>query len=436
MTSNVRRRNARGEVSLRLILNETVKLVGQLGYDNTTIARITRAAGRPASSIYWYFDTKEALIAAALEGSYQPGPRTHVPWETFAPDVPLHEQISGHLEPELHVTETEKPLRLGIMLALEGSASHPDVQAPFRRRRAGAQVRILRWWSQALAEHFPDADASVAASLSALTLAFLDGHYISDDMVGETTAQERSQVLTAALVEAFGSLAGGRDSTRARTVDAGRPGPARSSAGSPENDGPRDEADAEMLRVTRSLVAEHGYEGATIGRICARTGLPSSSVYWRHKDKDALVRAAVADPFRDLFTPLTTLPDPDEAWKDELDAALRRVLHGARSCADTVRAGLLLKAQRREPPTSAGTAIVEHSVAVEDEMARWLARTPALQHRTDDLAARVAWAMCRLLDGFMLSPSLTPEPHRPLEAEDVLRLVDPMFSVLEVAARA
>ena len=63
---NSSRRNARGEVTLRRILQATVELIGRYGYDNTTIARIVKATERPASSIYWYFETKDELIAAAL----------------------------------------------------------------------------------------------------------------------------------------------------------------------------------------------------------------------------------------------------------------------------------------------------------------------------------------------------------------------------------
>ena len=67
---NTSRRNARGEASLQRILQSTVQLVGRYGFDNTTIARIVKATDRPASSIYWFFENKDELIAAALESSY------------------------------------------------------------------------------------------------------------------------------------------------------------------------------------------------------------------------------------------------------------------------------------------------------------------------------------------------------------------------------
>ena len=97
---NSNRRNARGEATLRRILRATVDLIGRYGYDNTTIARIVTATQRPASSIYWYFETKDELIAAALEDSYSKVPRSHRPWgSTFDPDLPLLDQLMSELGP-------------------------------------------------------------------------------------------------------------------------------------------------------------------------------------------------------------------------------------------------------------------------------------------------------------------------------------------------
>ena len=84
---NTSRRNARGEASLQRILQSTVQLVGRYGFDNTTIARIVKATDRPASSIYWFFENKDELIAAALENSYSQAGASRRPWEEFSPTV-------------------------------------------------------------------------------------------------------------------------------------------------------------------------------------------------------------------------------------------------------------------------------------------------------------------------------------------------------------
>ena len=90
---NTSRRNARGEASLQRILQSTVQLVGRYGFDNTTIARIVKATDRPASSIYWFFENKDELIAAALESSYSQQAPSRRPWEEFNPTRPLLDQL-------------------------------------------------------------------------------------------------------------------------------------------------------------------------------------------------------------------------------------------------------------------------------------------------------------------------------------------------------
>lgn len=414
------RRNVRGAASLEVILKETVRLVGRHGYDSTTISRITRATERPASSIYWYFDTKDALIAAALESSYRSGPPENLPWRVFRQDTPVYDQLFTYLEPELQVAETEKPLRLGIMLALEGSASIPDVQAPFRRRRAGAQERIAQWWSHAFArDDAGTTDPAAVECMTALTLAFLDGHYVSDVAQDDQSPAERAEFVSSGLVGAYEALLAGGPAV----ID---DEPAIVALDLATDDDP----DAGLLRVTRALVAENGYEGATIGRICERSGLKRSSVYWRHRDKDSLVHAAVAEPFCRLFDPLTHLPAPSPRWKDDVCDALATVLHTARANPDTVKSGLLLKAQRADPPTSAGEAIITNSLRIESVLALWLAHTPPLHGLQDDLGTRIAWAIGRLLEGLMLSPWLNSSPDDTVEVRDVVRLFRPMLDAV------
>ena len=202
---NTSRRNARGEASLQRILQSTVQLVGRYGFDNTTIARIVKATDRPASSIYWFFENKDELIAAALESSYSRQAPSRRPWEEFSATRPLLEQLREELEPELRASESEDPLRLGIMLALEGSAANSKVQEPFHRRRNAAQRRIETWWAGAFSAGAADAvDRSAGIHwMGRLTLAFLDGHYISDVVADDADAAQRSTILAHALAGAF-----------------------------------------------------------------------------------------------------------------------------------------------------------------------------------------------------------------------------------------
>ncbi|MDO5699091.1 MAG: TetR/AcrR family transcriptional regulator [Dermatophilus congolensis] len=389
-------RNARGEVSEQVILDATVALVSRYGFDNTTIARITEATGRPASSIYWLFGTKDDLIAAALESSYGgrplPDPR---PWAHFDPDRSRLDQMIDVLTPEMAVAESEAPLRIGIMLALEGSAQKPQVQAPFQARRGSARERILRWWGDALSTaglKVAIPDSTAAQRLTSWTMAFLDGHYVSDVTVSDDAAGPRAHVLAQFLEATFLRVLADPDAVGGSPTALASP---RTTQPLPAN------SDENLLKVTRALIALRGYEGATIGRISKQTGLTRSSLYWRYKDKDALVEAAVAGPFIALMAPLESLPTPSPDWAQHLASALGETLATVRVSPNTTKSGLLLKVQRQDPPTSAGQAILDAAVRLERNLAAWLSdawHSPA----GDEHAAHVAWAVTRLLDGLML----------------------------------
>jgi len=412
---NSNRRNARGEATLRRILHATVDLIGRYGYDNTTIARIVTATQRPASSIYWYFETKDELIAAALEDSYSKVPRSHRPWDsTFDPDRPLLDQLMSELGPELLVTESERSLRLGIMLALEGSAATSKVQEPFRRRRAAALTRVQAWWTSVFASHPNTGGINHTAGIlwmTTLSLTFLDGHYISDIVVDEQAAIRRSRILARALDGAFRFLLESAQSL-AREPDIA------TSTFADEASGGKDR----LLRVTRSLIAEHGYEGATISRICAAAQMQRSSVYWRYKDKDALVKAAVAEPFLALLNPLQSLTDPTDGWP-ELSRALETIMDRVQAEPDTVKAGLLLKMQRWEPPTLGGSAVLEGSSAAEADLAAFFGRIVPEEH-DGPVGRDLAWIVARFIDGFMLAPAL----GNPVRADSATKILIPLLT--------
>ncbi|RAN69538.1 hypothetical protein B5P43_35260 [Bacillus sp. SRB_336] len=409
------RRNARGEASLERILEATVQLVGRYGYDNTTIARIVKATQRPASSIYWYFENKDQLIAAALENSYSQVVPSRRPWSQFEPARPLLDQLLDELTPELRASESEAPLRQGIMLALEGSAAASQVQEPFQRRRAGAQRRIVAWWATAFAaENNADAaeDATGIEWMGLLTLAFLDGHYISDVEVDDRDAAHRSKIVANALEGAFNALTGGEQSIPLVTSE----GPGRSA-----------EADADatdLLHVTRMLVAEHGYEGATMSRICAASGMQRSSIYWRYKDKDSLVKAAVADPFLALLKPLGSLSTSAEQWLEQLSGALRTLMCRVTEQPETVKAGLLLKIQRWDPPTAAGSAVVAGAHEVELRLAAWLDEVLPAPEGAESIGGHLAWTVARFGEGLMLASAL----GRTVAADSVATMLVPMLS--------
>lgn len=392
------KRNARGEATRRALLQETTQLVRQFGYDATTISRITRATGKPASSIYWFFETKDELIAASLESTYHRQPEDIGSWSEFKPGR-VKAQLQEILAEEFTVSATERPVRLGLMVALEGLSAGSAAQEPFKRRRHAVRQKMLAWWSAAATDAgFGDPPAT-ATWMTGLTMAFLDGHYISDVESTGIDLTGRGVFVTDCLAGIFNTLrAGERDERTDPAWVTGYEDGTGEALPVPTTDaGPS----PDLLAVTRQLLAERGYEGATMARICENSGMPRSSVYWRYPDKDRLVQAAVAGP----FLALTELAKPQaspthDRWRAQLAEAMITCVQSAASAPDTVRAGLLMKLQHRHPPSLASEDIRQGLARQEAGLRTWL--EDAMSPATGEHADVGAWATTVLMEGLLL----------------------------------
>ncbi|MDT7694849.1 MAG: hypothetical protein QOI75_4216, partial [Pseudonocardiales bacterium] len=79
-------------------------------------------------------------------------------------------------------------------------------------------------------------------------------------------------------------------------------------ATTPAGGRPRDAAlDQRILEVTRELLAEHGYQGLSIGAVARAAGTTRPSVYLRFTDKQDLATRAIAG--MDVPDELRTTPD-------------------------------------------------------------------------------------------------------------------------------
>ena len=161
-----------------------------------------------------------------------------------------------------------------------------------------------------------------------------------------------------------------------------------------------------LLKTTCDLVAERGYEGATISRICEVSGIRRSSVYWRFADKESLVAAAVAAPYADLVDRLLDLPTPEllgDEWAEAVAEAIYSTLLAADARRSLVKAGLLLKAQGLGGPSKHILARAEHTEAA---LSAWLGATPAIKTEGDEIVPHLTWMITRLVEGTMLGTTL------------------------------
>jgi AcrR family transcriptional regulator len=177
---NGRRKRADGEESRRRILDAAAAIAGERGYDGTSIATVSARSGLPASSIYWHFQDKDALIAAVIERSFDrwlaamslPGPEAGSPRERItAMAIALAKAL----------LEAPDFLRLGLMLALERRPTEPTARAKFLQVRQVAGQRL----TEAIRELTPELSEASVQQLTTYAVAGADGLFIAHEIGGD-----------------------------------------------------------------------------------------------------------------------------------------------------------------------------------------------------------------------------------------------------------
>jgi AcrR family transcriptional regulator len=170
--------------SRQKILIAATEIAAERGYEGTSIGLVSERSGLPASSIYWHFKDKDALIAAVIERSFAQwlagaggsGPRR--------PDEPVRERVNAMMERTAKALQ-ESPdfLRLGLMLALERRQVEPSARKMFLAVRTEA----LRRSAGSYGELFPDLTSAEVDRLATFTMAMTDGLFIASEIDGDTT---------------------------------------------------------------------------------------------------------------------------------------------------------------------------------------------------------------------------------------------------------
>ncbi|MFI6253494.1 TetR/AcrR family transcriptional regulator [Streptomyces sp. NPDC051016] len=176
-----RRKRANGVESRRRILDATVEIAGERGYDGTSIAAVSAKCGLPASSIYWHFKDKDDLIAAVIERSFEtwlaavtlPGEEAGTPQERVAL-MAANVARSLVAEPDF--------LRLGLMLALERRPAEPRGRTVFLQVRAVAQQRV----AEVVAGLFPTLPENDVQTLTTYAVAGADGLFVHREVNGDS----------------------------------------------------------------------------------------------------------------------------------------------------------------------------------------------------------------------------------------------------------
>lgn len=162
-----------------------------------------------------------------------------------------------------------------------------------------------------------------------------------------------------------------------------------------------------ILAAATEVALERGLDSATIAAVCARAGLPASSVYWHFADRDALFAEVVRTGFAQWSR---TLPRTWPATTAEVCRLAVRLLGDAPGF---LRIGTQLVLDRQERNALARSCFVEIRAQIVGLLtARILDTLPAADAAEAEDLARLTTAFADgLLVGSMIAENWDPEPY-------------------------
>ncbi|MFV0259597.1 MAG: TetR/AcrR family transcriptional regulator [Acidimicrobiales bacterium] len=216
------RRSRQGEASRRRIIEATLELAQERGYTATSIAKVSERSGLPASSVYWHFESKDALFAAVIDDSFDRWRRSMPGWEPLGDGQDRREVVAERIDRAVaSIASNPHFWRLGLMLALE----HHPVEPTARQRFIDIRTRVIdnmdRFWNGVITGGgAPDARSR---RLARFTMAVADGLFVAAQVEGPADLGELGDILTEVLCQAAGRAAGDDDGGAAGTTPTAGP---------------------------------------------------------------------------------------------------------------------------------------------------------------------------------------------------------------------
>ncbi|MFB8210670.1 MULTISPECIES: TetR/AcrR family transcriptional regulator [unclassified Streptomyces] len=175
-----RKKRANGVESRQRILDATVEIAGERGYEGTSIAAVSAKCGLPASSIYWHFKDKDDLIAAVIERSFETWlAAVELPSEGTGTPLERVTAMAGGVAKSL--IDAPDFLRLGLMLALERRPAEPRGRTVFLQVRDIARAKI----AETARELVPGLDEESLHALTTYAVAGADGLFVQREINGD-----------------------------------------------------------------------------------------------------------------------------------------------------------------------------------------------------------------------------------------------------------
>jgi AcrR family transcriptional regulator len=200
------------------LVRAAAEVAAENGYAGTTVSRVCRRAGVGASSLYWSFNDKDALLVAVVQQSFDA-------WLDAQPSWPLattaEQRVAAlHLALRASVTASRTSpdfLRVGHLVSLEETDTDVAARTLFHRIRRQAENSITAWFAGSFAASPAFGDRELPRTLARLVVVVTDGLFLADQL-GEGPGED----LVDLFVDVLDEVVAQRETELAGRVERGR----------------------------------------------------------------------------------------------------------------------------------------------------------------------------------------------------------------------
>ena len=161
------------------ILDATLQVAQEFGYQGTTIPRVSMKAKLPTGSVYWHFESKDILFASLMDQSREWLEGFHMKRRPL-PGETTRQHITRIYcnAPDNEALITQDFWRLGVILSVDQSVREQVSRQRFLDLRKAVLEEYTSWYRQTLPADIQDRCPDRAYKLGKFTLICADGNLI------------------------------------------------------------------------------------------------------------------------------------------------------------------------------------------------------------------------------------------------------------------
>lgn len=197
-------RSQRSAESVERILQATQELARELGYEGTTIAKVSKRSGLPTGSIYWHFGDKDKLFAALI-GRYVDAWFDRYDWTVREGEHPVARMTAIMTMRAKEARDPSSAWGIGLSMTLEHRLEGSDSRNKFLDIRRQRLEFISEFWQKNLPDNVLAANPELSTELAQFIIAFSDGWFISASANEEWDLESLAGIMATTLDQMIGN---------------------------------------------------------------------------------------------------------------------------------------------------------------------------------------------------------------------------------------